>query len=301
MSVPRPTAAALAAICLLRCGGAARMPEPVRPEAVSSITSICFADPLPEAPDASTRARVLADTRRLDGREAPWIRALMTHESAGVADAVSPTGCAGPLAIASCPGCTPCCVGDARDGASRVYDRCDWERENGYLCDPRRDPRFREDFSVDFAKRKIRALETRVANTVPRDFSFTVALAVAWNAGASSVTDFPHGLTSATAAAERLRLFAVEPYRSWSDEDRWNKLVEVYDYALWLEALHRSWESPTTPRGPATPHATAPGVRCFDVSAGGFVAAPRRAGDYRRVSILRLRFGRYRPDWVEVQ
>jgi len=241
---------------------------------------------------------VATATAALREEDRGWVRALMTHESAGVADAISPTGCAGPLAIQSCFACTPCCVSDERDRSSRIYDSCSWEESHGYLCDRGGDRRFRYGWATSVAARKLHALRGSLAGLADGDFSFAVALAVRWNAGSGSVGDFPHGLTSATAAVEKLRLLAVEPYRSWSPEDRWNKVVEVYDYALWLPLLERFWRSPDAAPGSTI---STDGLRCFDFEEGRLVAAGRRSGPYRRVDIARLRLGRYLPDAIEVQ
>lgn len=287
----RAAATAVLALQLAACGAP---PSPPAPQSELAIRSLCFAPPALALPEAATRARVAALTLRLDGPTAPWIRALMTHESGGDATAISPTGCAGPLALLDCRGCTPCCRADAGDGSSSHYARCRFEATHGYRCDRSRDPRFRPKFAVAVAAAKLAALERRLAGATPGSFSYPVALAASWNAGPGVFADFPAGLDSAAGAIERLDFAASRSYAGWSNGDRWNKVVEVYDYALWLPLLGDYWrDARAAPPPPAS-------ASCFDVAGGRFTAGARRPGAYRQVPIQRLRFGRYLPDEVAV-
>jgi hypothetical protein len=264
-------------------------------------TSLCFAEPALSPPDAATRSRVERLTDGIAGPESIWVRALMTHESAGVAGAISPTGCAGPLAIQSCPGCTPCCVADERDRSPAHYDRCSYEATHGYLCRPDRDPRFREGFSIAIARQKIAALQKRLNRLASKDFSFPVALAVSWNAGPGVFDDFPAGLDSAGAAIARLDLRRSRSYGAWTPQDRWNKVVEIYDYVRWLEALSAFWRAPGANEAEPRPGGSTAGEHCFDAAGDRLAPAARHVGPYRRIPILRLRFGRYEPGWVDVR
>jgi hypothetical protein len=283
--------AAAALLATLAVAGCRAQP----PAPTLGIRSLCFAPPALALPDDATRARVEGLTRGLEGPSARWIRALMTHESGGDVAAISPTGCAGPLAIAACRGCTPCCVADDGDGSDRIYDRCRSEERHGFLCDRSLDPRFRPAFALAIARQKLAALEGRLAGAPAGSFAYPVALAASWNAGPGVFADFPAGLRSAESAVERLDFAASRSYAGWSERDRWNKVVEVYDYALWLALLGELWRDPAT----AAPPPPA-GERCFDVDGGRFTAAARRAGDYRRIAVVRLRFGRYLPGEIEV-
>ncbi len=279
-------------VALLASG--CRAPAVSPAESAAAIRSLCFAPPALALPDAAIGARVADLTRDLDGPAAPWIRALMTHESGGDASAISPTGCAGPLALAGCRGCTPCCRADAGDGSAAFYDRCRSEATAGYLCDRSLDPRFRPKFALAVAAAKLATLERRLAAAPPGSFAYPAALATSWNAGPGVFADFPAGLVSAERAIERLDFAASPSYAGWLPRDRWNKVVEVYDYTLWLTLLGDFWRGvETAPPPPA-------GERCFDVEGGRFTVAGRQPGDYRRVPVLRLRFGRYLPGEIEV-
>jgi hypothetical protein len=127
-----------------------------------------------------------------------------------------------------------------------------------------------------------------------------VALAVSWNAGAGAFEDFPAGLSSAEAAVERLDFRRTRGYDSWTPEDRWTKVVEIYDYVRWFETLSAFWRERGAYGVAPLPKAGVPGERCFDVAGERLTPAARRAGPYRRVPIPRLRFGRYEPAWMEV-
>jgi hypothetical protein len=257
--------------------------------------TICFDEPRIGPPPPEVHSRVAALTEGLAEPERAWIRALMTHESGGALGAVSPTGCAGPLAIQGCRGCTPCCVSDELDRSPRPYDRCSHEAAHGYLCSPATDPRFGAEFPLDYARGRIGGLRERLGAD---DFSFRTALALSWNAGSRAVAGYPDGLAGAAAAVERLDLRGVEPYCAWPEADRWNKLVEVYDYVLWFDALAEHWGAPAEPvRAPAR---AAAGGRCFERSASGFLEVPRPDGRPARLEIRRLRFGRYEPARVEL-
>ena len=289
----------------LLAGACARRgePSPVAGESGRTI-SICFAEPRVEPPSPEVHARVAGLTAGVPEPDRAWIRALMTHESAGVAEAVSPTGCAGPLAIQRCPGCTPCCVSDERDRSARAYDRCDDESRHGFRCGAG-DPRFSEGYSIDYARRRIDGLRLGLAELPVRDYSFRAALALKWNAGPGAVHGFPAGLRDPVSAVERLDFGNADPYRGWPIEDRLNKLVEVYDYVAWFDALADYWGAPAEPRhgasrGPAA-STEASAERCFVQTGGRFVAAGREPGAYRRLAIRRLRFGGYAEDAVELR
>jgi len=298
----RPAAGALAAALALAataCSGRSTG-APGAASGGLAASSLCFTEPALSPPDAATRARVEKLTDGVAGPEGVWVRALMTHESAGVVDAISPTGCAGPLAIQRCPGCTPCCVSDARDRSPAFYDRCSYEATHDYGCRRDRDPRFREGFAIAIASRKVLALEKELAMPARGRFSFPVALALSWNAGPGVFDGFPAGLDSADAAIARLDFRRSRSYEGWTPRDRWNKVVEVYDYVRWLEALSAFWRAPGADAMASQPGGVATGERCFDVDRERLTPAARHAGPYRRVAILRLRFGRYEPGWIDV-
>jgi len=287
-----PLATALAAAL----AAAACTSPPAGPPADLAASALCFREPVLAPPDDAIRARVAALTAAVDEPERSWIRALATHESGGEAGAISPTGCAGPLAIRSCDGCTPCCIADAADRSPRYYDRCDSESRSGYRCDPASDPRFRPGYSVDYAERRLGALRRRLARAPGGGHTFAGALAASWNAGAGVFDRFPEGLAGPPEVIARLAFGAAEPYRAWAPEDLWNKVVEVYDYVAWLDFLAAGWRDGFAPRAAGA----APSERCFAVAAGRLAPAARPAGDWRAVEIARLRFGRYQPDVVEV-
>jgi hypothetical protein len=289
--------AAVLWLALAACG--APSPPAVSNEeraAAMPAASICFRTAALGPPPAEVHALVAEVTRGLAEPRRAWIRSLITHESAGVADAISPTGCAGLLAIQSCRGCTPCCIADPEDPSPRFYDRCGSEERSGWRCDPARDPRFRPAFALAYAERRIAALERRLARDRVPETRFAVALATSWNAGSGIFVDYPRGLDSATAALERLDFGTAEPYRSWTPEDRWNKVVEIHDYVLWLEHLAAYWRGD----GARTVEPAAPMEICFAVATGRLTRAARSPEEYRPVEIRRLRFGRYVPDVVEV-
>lgn len=294
MSRRRALLAAAFAATLAAAGCGA---PPAGPPADLAASALCFREPALAPPDDAIRARVATLAATVAEPERSWIRALATHESGGDAFAVSPTGCAGPLAIQRCDGCTPCCVADAADRSSRYYDRCDSERLNGYRCDLQSDPRFRPGYSVGYAERRLRDLQRRLARVPAEGHTFAGALAASWNAGAGVFDRFPEGLAGPQEVIARLAFGAAEPYRTWTPEDLWNKVVEVYDHVAWLDYLAAGWRDGFAP--PAA-GAAAPGERCFAVVAGRFVPTARPAGDWRAVEIARLRFGRYLLDVVEV-
>jgi len=289
----RRHAALAAALAAASCAA-----PPAGPPADLAASALCFREPVLAPPDDAVRARVAALAGEVAEPERSWIRALATHESGGDAGAISPTGCAGPLAIQSCEGCAPCCVADAADRSPRYYDRCDSERRRGYRCDRASDPRFRPDFSVDYAERRLGALRRRLARSPAGGHAFAGALAASWNAGSGVFDGFPTGLTTPEATIGRLAFGAAQPYRAWAPEDLWNKVVEIYDYVAWLDYLAAGWRGGFAP---PPVDVAAPGERCFAVAAGRFVPTARPAGDWRAVEVARLRFGRYLPDVVEVQ
>ncbi|HXE80218.1 MAG TPA: hypothetical protein VNK41_05675 [Vicinamibacterales bacterium] len=272
--------------------------------------AVCFAPPRLAPPPPEIHARVAAYDGELDrflsAGDPPafrgFARAIVTHESGGDPRAISPTGCAGLVAIsAPPPGYRACCEVDDGDGSLEGYDRCNSEAANGYRCSPD-DPRFTPAYSMAFVADRFRRIHQVIAANRrggpaadPR-----VVVPLAWNAGLGVFRPFSSAMRSERSALEHLDFSGKPPYPTFRVRGHANKIVEIYDYLAWFRFLSEYWEGGT----PGAPEDT--NLVCVDYAGGANRVATLppglRAALIRRIAvptaIRRLAFGRYEPATV---
>jgi len=271
--------------------------------------AVCFTPAAVRDPDAQTVARVNAAVdaaggdAMLERSTATLVRALVSHESGGRWFAVSPTGCAGVVAMnrAHLGHVPPCCALDADDHAEYAYDLCNSESRRRYRCDFVRDPRFRPRFALGVAVRRVGALEHRMGGTVACHPPAEVLVPLLWNVGFDPFPTPPAGIGEVFAQIDFRR---GRDFLGWNRHALANKLVEIHDYLLWFDHLTRFWA------GHERGHELRPPLLCAQYDPASWLT--RRSGlvvpgaqgrerirrEFRPLRVKRLEFGVYREDEV---
>jgi hypothetical protein len=274
--------------------------------------TVCFRTPLASDPPADITSAVKTSTRDLESDlrsvapsaelHASWVRALVTHESGGDPHAISPTDCAGLVAISpvNLQTYVPCCAFDPEDHAEYAYDLCNSEEQSGYRCDVSKDPRFDVGYALEFAIRTLASFQLESGGALGRNPG--VVIPVVWNLGSSAVVGFPSSIHDPVDVFSNLN-FDLKGGYSWAgNHELANKVVELFDWMIWFSHLDAFWSGHTTPAEPAAtacirydPDRRIGGNRLWFMNASDVEAAARRM---TRLRIKRLAFGRYSEEFV---
>jgi hypothetical protein len=213
--------------------------------------SICFAPPELRPPDAEVRQRVVAQLPVVQKwmqaaglANTAWAEAIITHESGGDPEAISPTGCVGLAAICeNTEGAPRCCAHDHGDGYRSIYDLCNSERADGYRCDRARDTRFDPEVAARYLVDRLQSVNATIARLQRRGVPLVPEWVVpmAYNAGLGCFSRFPARLRSLPSIMSQLE-FDHGHYPEWNRRSLANKVIEIYDYLRWFPYLVEYWE-----------------------------------------------------------
>jgi hypothetical protein len=285
----------------------------VWPPAASSfeeIGSFCFPETVVRLPDRALRQRVDALLPESAGENiflnTDLLKAVITHESGGNPQAISPTGCAGIGAICHQP-FADCCL---QDSDERLwYDKCSKEMHEGYFCQVESDPRFDPGFSVPYIDQYFREIVDLTAATRPE------LIAMGYNGGPGFLQRLMGDAGGSQDPYVLLRNMNLQRqgYPRSSTAFRITKMIELHDYVTWTKSLLVYWRAKNQPSVSAAARLGLERLRlmlpnrhiCYSQEPSGWsireTLSPEKVapcGQPESLQIHRLEFGHYRKETI---
>ena len=202
--------------------------------------TICFesATSNEAQPEQIEKVRQIFDALPVKIPESSIIRkrreAIALHESGGDPSRISPTGCAGLLAISKIiNGSKRCCESNEQGEIPRPYYWCQNERRTQrYSCDVN-DWRFNPQSSILYALSSIESIDPPLSTYSPD--AQLMGTGLFWNAGLFTLTKPLSEITTPEKAVQSIYFGKYEPYIYWDNLTLANKLAEIYDYLAFLQ------------------------------------------------------------------